>query len=89
MNLPMAAAGETAVPLLLAPTHFLFDAVDSLSTKYFTDKWPGSIKGLCLPVLRAEIRSPFDKTSTIKKLTFVITLASHRLILLFVVFVTP
>jgi hypothetical protein len=55
MDLPMAGAvGETAVSPLLAPTHFLFDAVDSLSKKhYLSDKWTGSIKFICLvPILQ-------------------------------------
>jgi hypothetical protein len=47
---------------LLAPTQHLFDAVDSLSKKYLTEKWTGSIKFLCVAVIREEIGSALDKT---------------------------
>jgi hypothetical protein len=51
------------VAMASPPTKFLFDAVDVLSKKYLVEKWTGSIKFRCLPVLQAMVGSPLDKTS--------------------------
>jgi hypothetical protein len=58
----MAEVADLVVVPLVAPIPFLFDAVDSLSEKYLTDRWIGSIPFCCLPIFRSMIGAPLDKT---------------------------
>jgi hypothetical protein len=61
----MLVAGNTMVAPLLAPTQFLFDAVDDLSKMYLCQKWTGSIKFCSLPkIYRLMIGLPLNKMST-------------------------
>jgi hypothetical protein len=62
----MVELGNTPVAssLGVAPTQFLFDAIDNLTKKYLCDKWTGSIKFRALPVLDLFVGAPLDVTLT-------------------------